>query len=110
MRAARRKAMDFTKIPGPMLPVDMEPLSPPDLVAGVAQCLDNFVLQTQTQEQLYEAIRATMGEFHAKNQAYRLATQRQSPPPVDKANFAQIFEEMMARRLDYEKDDGQKDL
>ncbi len=101
--------MDFTKIPGPMLPVDMEPLSPPDLVAGVAECLDNYVLLTQTQEQLYTALVVKMHEFHAKSQAYNTAMTRQVPGK-DTARFEELMEQMLKRRLDYEKDDGQKDL
>ncbi len=107
MRAARRKAMKFPNMPDPTLQVDMEPLSPPDLVAGVAECLDNYVLLTQTQEQLYTALVVKMHEFHAKSQAYNTAMNRQVPGK-DTARFEELLEQMLKKRLDYAKEDEDK--
>ena len=85
--------------------VDIDPLSPPDLSDGVANCLDTYVLQNQTQDQLYEAIRTVMQEFHAKSQAYRIARQRQVPPK-DSAEFAKFMAQMLNRHNEQNRDEG----
>ena len=76
---------------------DIAPLSPPVLVDGVAKCIDEFVLLGQTQDQLYEAIRAEMEQFHMKTQAFRTAHQR-SPDPE---GFAKFMEALMHKRMDW---------
>ena len=94
-------------MPGMEKVIDIDPLKPPELANGVAKCLDEFVLQNQTHEQLYNAIREEMQQYHMRNQAWQLAQARQGPPSM--GQDAKGFEEFMKRLMTAKRGRGEQD-
>ena len=83
-----------------MKSIAIEPLKSPELANGVAKCLDEFVLQNQTHEQLYNAIRGEMEQYHMRNQVWQLAQVKQELPSMGQGveGFAKFMEQLMAAK------------
>ena len=65
-----------------MGPLEVEMIKPPNLVDGVAKCLDNFVFLDQTHDELYACLSKEMEAYYNVVRANQMA-QRLRPPSPD---------------------------